>query len=92
MRIETERRSVMRKLLLVAAVVALTAAPPLVESAMAKGRSETAPNGERGTAIAAAHNAGSEGAGKVNVQDISFIFSSGTGEPPGKQIGGGGGE
>jgi hypothetical protein len=80
----------MRKLLLIAAVVALTAAPPFVEAAMAKGRSETAPNGERGTAIAAAHNAGSEGAGKVNVQDLTIGFQSPDSPPPGKDIGGGG--
>lgn len=80
----------MRTWLLGAAVAALVAAPPFGEAAIAKGRSETAPNGELGTSIAAAHNAGSEGSGKVTVQDLSGIFSLESSDPPGKDIGSGG--
>jgi hypothetical protein len=45
------------------------------------------------TSVRRATIAGSEGAGKVNVQDLSILFSADNGgQPPGKQIGGGGDE
>jgi hypothetical protein len=79
----------MCKLLLVGALVGLTSTPPFVDEAAAKRVCQlTAPHGECGIAVAAGRGAGSESAGKVNVQDLSGIFSAPN--PPGKQIGGGG--
>jgi hypothetical protein len=75
----------MRRKLVVLAVTALAAATPAAALA-ADDRAATAPNGERGLALALAHGAGTEGAGKISVQDLSFVFSSGSGEPPGQEL------
>jgi hypothetical protein len=71
-----------------AAVVALAVIPSFVEEVAAKRDCQDAvPHGECGIAVAAGHNAGSEGAGKVGMQDLAGLFEFG--DNPGKQIGGG---
>jgi hypothetical protein len=72
----------------VAAVIVLATIPSFVEEAAAKRDCQGAvPHGECGTAVAAGHNAGSEGTGKVSMGDFVGFFESG--DNPGKQIGGG---